>query len=82
LPDHLTHLLALMDRLDPEDAAGLAAQFLLPALAKIQQALAENPYERLIEAIRKKLESDFPEACLAANGSGTHFPIFQEASIE
>jgi nitrate reductase delta subunit len=82
LPDHLTHLLALIDRLDQEQAAEFAAQFLLPALGKIQQALAENPYEPLIEAIRTRLESDFPEARLAANVSEAQFPILQEAGIE
>ena len=81
LPDHLTHLLALIDRLDPELAAEFAARFLLPALAKIQPALADSPYKLVIETIQRTLESDFPQASAAASGAA-QFPILQEAVLE
>jgi nitrate reductase assembly molybdenum cofactor insertion protein NarJ len=78
LPDHLTHLLVLIDGLEHGEAAELAGQFLLPALTKILDAIKDNPYRSLIAAIQAKLETDFPDAprCPA------QLPIFQEAIIE
>jgi nitrate reductase assembly molybdenum cofactor insertion protein NarJ len=78
LPDHLTHVLVLIDRMEHEEAAELAGQFLLPALAKVQDALKDNPYGSLIAAIRTKLETDFPDAPRRP----AQLPIFQEAIIE
>jgi nitrate reductase assembly molybdenum cofactor insertion protein NarJ len=78
LPDHLTHLLALISRMDHDEAAELAGLFLLPALGKIKDALKGNPYAALIGAIEKKLEADFPDA---PHRPG-QFPIFQEAACE
>jgi nitrate reductase delta subunit len=78
LPDHLTHLLVLIERLEHDEAEELAGQILVPALAKIQKALEGNPYETVIDTIRAKLEADFPDVppCPA------QLPIFQEAVIE
>jgi len=78
LPDHLTHLLALIDRLEHDEAEELAGQVLIPALAKIQKALEGKPYEDLIDAIKTRLEADFPDAPRRP----TELPIFQEAVIE
>ena len=77
LPDHLRHLLLLIDRMDREEAADLAGQFVLPALAKIRSALKDNPYEGLIAAIEEKLAADFGQA-----KGLPHLPIFQEAFID
>jgi len=78
LPDHLTHLLALMERLEHDEAEELAGQVLIPALAKIQKALEGKPYENLIAAIGAKLEADFPDAPRRP----AELPIFQEAAFE
>lgn len=78
LPDHLTYLLVLIDRLDHEGAAELAGQFLLPALTKILDAIKDNPYRSLIATIQAKLETDFPNAPRRP----AQLPIFQEAIIE
>jgi len=78
LPDHLTHMLLLIDRMEHEEAAELAGLSLLPALAKIQDAIKGNSYESLIAAVRTKLETDFPDAPLRP----LQLPIFQEAVIE
>jgi nitrate reductase delta subunit len=78
LPDHLTHLLALIGRMEHEEAAELAGHFLLPALAKIQDGLKENPYGSVIAAVQAKLEADYPEAPRRP----TQLPIFQEAACE
>jgi len=78
LPDHLAHLLLLAGRMDYQDAAELAGEFLLPALAKIQEALKDNPYEALIAAIRTKIDTDFPDAPRRP----AQLPIFQEAILD
>ena len=75
LPDHLTHLLALIPRMDREEAAELAGQYVLPALARIREAMKENAYAKLIGAIEDRLQADFPDAPRRP----VHLPIFQEA---
>jgi nitrate reductase assembly molybdenum cofactor insertion protein NarJ len=78
LPDHLTHLLVLIERMEHEEGAELAGQYLLPALAKIQDGLKDNAYGSLIAAIQAKLEADYPDAPRRP----AQLPIFQEAVIE
>ncbi len=78
LPDHLTHLLVLVGRMERGEAAELAGQFLLPALAKIREALKDNPYQSLLAVIVAKLETDFPDAPRRPST----LPIFQEAARE
>jgi nitrate reductase molybdenum cofactor assembly chaperone len=78
LPDHLTHLLPLVTCMDHEEAARMAGEYLLPALAKIRGALHGNAYEPVIERIAEKLESDFPDAPRRP----AQLPIFQEAAID
>jgi nitrate reductase delta subunit len=75
LPDHLTHLLVLIGRMEHEEAAELAGQFLLPALAKIQDGLKDNSYGSLIATVQAKLEADYPDAPRRP----AQLPIFQEA---
>lgn len=54
LPDHLCHVLPLLDRLDPVDAAGLANACVLPALDKMIAGFAgkDNPFECVLKTIR------------------------------
>ena len=54
LPDHLAHVLAVLARLDPDQAEKFAGRFVLPALEKILAGLAgkDNPFANLLEAIR------------------------------
>lgn len=78
LPDHLTHALGLIARMDHEEAAQLAGEFILPALAKIRSALHENAYEPVIAGIAEKLEADFPDAPRRP----VQLPIFQEVACE
>jgi nitrate reductase molybdenum cofactor assembly chaperone len=75
LPDHLALLLPLIARMDQDEAARLAGEFILPALAKIRSGLQNSPYEPVIGAIAKKLEADFPDAPRRP----VQLPIFQEA---
>jgi nitrate reductase delta subunit len=77
LPDHLAHLLLLVERMKHEEAARLAGEYLLPALGQMQ--LAEgNPYRAVVEGIRQKLETDFPDAPRRP----VKLAIFQEAACE
>jgi len=78
LPDHLCHILPLLDRLDAEEAADLVGQFVLPALAKIKDALDGSAYQDLVVATATRLETDYPDAPRRP----VQFPIFQEAPCE
>ena len=63
LPDHLTHALRLIDRMDHERAADFIAAIVLPALMKMLQAFAgkQNPYEHMLRALAMVLREAFPE---------------------
>ena len=64
LSDHLTHALALLSRMEPERAEEFAAACVLPALAKMLEALAgkENPMENIVQAIARVLRSRYPQS--------------------
>lgn len=59
LPDHLTHVLAILAHLEGEEADFLAARYVLPALAKMREGLSDtsNPYTGLLEAIERSVQS-------------------------
>lgn len=54
LPDHLTHALLLLGRMERPDADQFAASYLLPSLNKILEGFAEveNPYKSLLQALK------------------------------
>jgi nitrate reductase molybdenum cofactor assembly chaperone NarJ/NarW len=68
LPDHLTHVLQLMERMEHETAADFAAACVLPALEKMLRAMCDkkNPFENVLLAVRSLLRSEFPEIPLTA----------------
>lgn len=78
LPDHLTLLLPLIASMGHDDAAQLAGEFILPALAKIRGGIHDNPYESVIAGIAERIEADFPDAPRRP----AQLPIFQEAACE
>ncbi|MDD5302670.1 MAG: molecular chaperone TorD family protein [Elusimicrobia bacterium] len=51
LPDHLSHVLEVYARLPGPQALELAEKKLLPALAKMRPAAAENPYDAVLAAV-------------------------------
>jgi nitrate reductase delta subunit len=67
LPDHLTHVLRLLGRMQPEEAEEFAAACLLPALDKAIAGFAEteNPFALLMRAAIARLESEY-ERCAEA----------------
>ncbi|MGE5571353.1 MAG: nitrate reductase molybdenum cofactor assembly chaperone [Rhodospirillales bacterium] len=76
LPDHLTHVLQLIGRMKPGEAARLVGESVLPALEKIRLP-EDNPYREVLDAVREKLTADFPGA---PRRSPNH-PIFQEGRL-
>ncbi len=59
LPDHLTLVLRLLDRMDPEEADSFCREKLHPALGKMREGFAdpENPYSFVLEAVELALRS-------------------------
>jgi len=56
LPDHMSHCLQLLVRLEPEDAEVFARRYLQPAITKILQDFdAANPYKGVIELLQATL---------------------------
>ena len=57
LPDHLTHVLSLLDHMEPEEAREFTEAFLIPAMNKMLAGVKEqsNPYRNLLLAIAKLL---------------------------
>jgi len=57
LPDHVTCILPLMARMSEQESARFGESFLLPALSKIEKAIAktDNPYRHLLAALSRRL---------------------------
>jgi len=60
LPDHLTHVIALLGRLTGDEADELASRYLLPGLDKMLKSAnaAEHPYLALIKTVRIVVQFD------------------------
>jgi nitrate reductase delta subunit len=58
LPDHLTHVLAVLERLSGENARELAGQAVLPSLEKMIGGLEgkDNPFESVLKTVRRILK--------------------------
>ncbi|MBI4166316.1 MAG: nitrate reductase molybdenum cofactor assembly chaperone [Acidobacteria bacterium] len=69
LPDHLTHVLALLARMEPEEASTFAAQSVIPALDKMLAGITgkASPYEFLLSALRQTLASAHTPALQGVN---------------
>jgi len=59
LPDHLTHALRLLDRIEDDEAATLARSFVLPALTKMLEGFkdSDSPYRTVLESIQSHLRA-------------------------
>lgn len=68
LPDHLSYLLALLDRDEPSRAAELAA-IVLPVVAAIEQALSarNSPYAHVLHHVYAELSALAEHAVAAAD---------------
>jgi nitrate reductase delta subunit len=67
LPDHLTHVLAALGRMEAAEASRFSAGFVLPALDKMLQGLKGKrvPYADVLEAIRSMIRVAHPESLVA-----------------
>lgn len=82
LPDHLTHALRVIDRMDHERAADFVAAVVLPALMKMLGAFSgkQNPYEHVLRALAMALRESFPEIPLPE--AKVELPVFtQEVTV-
>lgn len=66
LPDHLTHVLLLLARMDSTQAEQFAGEFVAPAVAKLVSALdqKQTPFALLMRAVRDALpvQAEIPPA--------------------
>jgi nitrate reductase delta subunit len=62
LPDHLTHALRLLGRMEADRGEDFAAACVLPALEKMLAAMRGkgSAYEHVLEAVRHLLHAQFP----------------------
>lgn len=66
LPDHLTHVLPLVDRMSPDEAARFARACVIPAVEKMFAGLEgkRNPYENVLRCLAVMLCAEFgSEVC-------------------
>jgi nitrate reductase molybdenum cofactor assembly chaperone len=66
LPDHLTHVLPLVDHMSPDEAARFARACVLPAVEKMLTGLEgkQNPYESVLRCLVVMLRAEFgSEVC-------------------
>ena len=75
LPDHLTHVLALMSMLEPDAAESAAREYAAPAVAKLVAALeqAQSPFAAPMRAVRAALPVEAPIPALKKE-----LPVLQE----
>jgi nitrate reductase delta subunit len=75
LPDHLTHSLELLDRMEPEEASSFATACLFPALDKMVAEMKgkSNSFEHVLLAIERLLALRYPRPALETHA---HEPAF------
>ncbi len=61
LPDHLTHVLAVLARMDDADAESLSREYVAPAVAKLVAVLEQNhsPFSPAMRAVWEALPVQF-----------------------
>jgi nitrate reductase delta subunit len=71
LPDHLSHVLPLLDRMPEDERAEFAAKYVLPALEKLREGLAkgESPFLPLAIAVQREIAGLIPEAVVSSGAN-------------
>jgi nitrate reductase delta subunit len=71
LPDHLSHVSRLLDKMPPEERTAFAAEFVAPALEKIGNGVAktESLFLPLVLALREQVAAIIPQP---ANAGAAH----------
>lgn len=77
LPDHVSHVLEALDRMEREEAAEFAAACLFPALDKMILGMKDkaNPFECVLVAARHLLELRFERGELATVSAEPAFRV-------
>lgn len=62
LPDHLTHLLLLVDQMESREGAEVVERFILPAVRKMLAGMEgkSSPYENVLKSLVRYLEVGVP----------------------
>ncbi len=79
LPDHIMHVLRILGRMEPADAAGFSTACVLPAMNTVHAAFKkddDNPYENVVEAVCAFLTARHGPA--AESDDVTSLPILQQ----
>ena len=85
LPDHLSNVLPLLGRMDPQEASNLCASYLLPAVKKMQDGLKDksNPYEEVLALVRNLFEASAVHAVITGSQSAPYtFNILKDQPQE
>ncbi len=69
LPDHLSHVLAVLGRMESDIACEFAGRYVMPALAKMLEGFKgnQNPFENVMKAIWRNVHALCPEIALTAS---------------
>jgi len=69
LPDHLSHVLSVLARANPELAAAIASTVVAPALVKITAGFSDtgNPYLGVVTSLKKFIDAGFELPEVASN---------------
>lgn len=59
LTDHLSHVLAVVGRMEEDEARGFATEKIIPVLGKMRKAIPGNPYDHALRAIEILLGDRF-----------------------
>ena len=83
LPDHLTHVLAVLGRMEPEEADEFANACAYPALDKMRAGWQEkaNSFAKVLESAARLMEARHPRRTLANAPAGPVLPIWDERSL-
>jgi nitrate reductase molybdenum cofactor assembly chaperone len=67
LPDHLSHVLPLLDHMPEDERSEFVTKYVLPAIGKLYDGLAkaESPFLPLVIAVRKQIAALVPETVIA-----------------
>jgi nitrate reductase molybdenum cofactor assembly chaperone len=80
LPDHLTHALELLGRMEPREASIFATACLFPALDKMVAEMAgkSDPFENVLLAIERLLALQYPRPALETRAPEPAFSILNQ----
>lgn len=78
LPDHITHILALLGRMEPDAAAGFTKDYAAPAIAKLLAALDQSGsvFAPVMSAVREALPVRAPVPTMK-----TELPVLREEAF-